>query len=172
MGLSFLEEGGDALVGIPRGHEPVEVARVSHRVADARLRELGVIPGVADADLNLAVVDRDDPPAAAARLISSLESSDAHWYAAATFWIMQLAASLIRDPRLAATLLGVAAAHYDAEDKQQPHFIAADLEATRALLKANLGAEAFVAAYDEGTGLSQTDAIAAAKDALTDLAGS
>ena len=134
--------------------------------------KLGVVPGVADADLYLAVVDRasDKPSSAAAQLISSLESPDAHWYAAAKSWILQLAASIIPDTTTAARLIAVATAYYATVEEQQPAFIVADLAATRARLQADLGAEAFAAAHEEGTRLAHAEAIEVAKEALRGVA--
>lgn len=130
--------------------------------------QLQVAPGVADADFNLAVIDRaegllDD---ASWRLLACLSVPEAHWYRATQFWILQVAASIIADPATAAELLGAAIAHYDRSTEPQPAFVFDDLASTRTMLGERLGAAAFERRLERGRTLQEPDAIALAISGL------
>ncbi len=127
---------------------------------------LGVRPGVNSVDMMLALADIVDGAIedAARRLSSALAEPDAHWYQAAKFWILQLAASLTDDRMLARRLLAVAGRYYEETGVEQPLWVVEHFERTgQFLAKDPGGAEERIAPMDVH------DAIAAADDALRQI---
>ncbi len=111
----------------------------------ARFSALRVLPGVADADFHLALVDRAEghDDAAARHLLASLGTPGAHWYDEARAWIAQVAASVIDDAEDGALFIGAVAAWYDRSTVAPPVFIQADLAAARTASVQVLGADTF-----------------------------
>lgn len=149
----------------------LEEARALLEEARARFAELGTTPAVRDADFNLALVDRSEGrrATAAARLLPSLEAPDALWYAAAKYWVLQVAASLIDDLPAAARLLGVAAAYYERTEQVQPVLARDGLAATTGRVREALGS-GFDAAFAEGRRMKVADAVEVARQALQKIA--
>jgi predicted ATPase/class 3 adenylate cyclase len=145
-------------------------------VEDARERfvELKVTPGIANADFNLAVIDRGEGQVvdAAWRLLASLEAPEAHWYLAGQYWILQVVASITADNRCAAQLIGAADVHYASADGEQPAFILEDLAATRQLLESRLGRAALDRDIGVGGRLTLVQVIALAAETLHALIAS
>lgn len=133
--------------------------------------ELSVPPGVAEADFQLAMIDRDEGrvDAAAQRLLAALTAPEAHWQHATQYWIMQVTASMIPDLGQAAELLGVAAGFYERSTESQSTYLMADFERIRSMLQHELGADDFDARFNAGKSLRLTDSIVVASGALTDL---
>jgi predicted ATPase len=152
-----------AYLGQCAAHREIEPqARAQLEEGRTGFVELGVSPGVAYVDVLLGLVDRaaGDRPACSRHLVAALEYPDAHWYLAVKFWILQFAAGLIEDDRLAASLVGVAEQYYDSVDEIQPAFVTEDLVATRARLVEALGTDQFVAAATAGRRLAPATAVA------------
>ncbi|NNC79445.1 MAG: adenylate/guanylate cyclase domain-containing protein [Acidimicrobiales bacterium] len=107
--------------------------------------ELGVTPGVQDADLMLALIDRDEgnPSEAAARLARFLEQPDVHWFHEGKLWAVQVAASLVDDSATSAELIGAVGAHYASDERPQPAWVLADLAETTSQLEGRLGGAHF-----------------------------
>ncbi|RLE24246.1 MAG: hypothetical protein DRJ50_04935 [Actinobacteria bacterium] len=145
--------------------------RVLVEEARERFVKLKVTPGVANADFNLALVDRDEGNVveAAKRLLASLEAPDAHWYLASQYWILQVVASVIIDYAFAAQLVGVANAYYDRADGEQPAVILEDLATTRHLLESYLREAELARNVAVGRRLALAEVITMAVGALHSL---
>jgi hypothetical protein len=148
--------------------------RVFVEEARERFVELKVTPGVANADFNLAVIDRGEGQNvdASVRMLASVEASEAHWYLAEQYWILQVVASIIADDRCAAQLIGAAEAHYAGADGEQSAFILEDLAATRQLLESRLGRAALDRDIGVGGRLTLVQVIALAAETLHALIAS
>jgi predicted ATPase/class 3 adenylate cyclase len=147
----------------------LEQARAQLVEARERFEELGVGPGMLEADLYLGLVEREsgDRVAAARRFRSSLGGVGAHWSDDSDYWIMQLSAPVLDDRATSAVLLGAAATGYERADTRQPAFIAADFEAVRMAIEHELGSEDFGRQFRAGGRRTRTEAITIAEAALT-----
>ena len=155
-----------AIVNGERGDE----ARPHLIEARERFEELGVVPGIVDADIWLGLVERDagDLASARERFEMALASSDEHWFAEASYWLAQLTASVIDDQATAATLLGAAVSAYDRLDTEQSSFIVHDLESTRTALAASSDPDDFARYLRAGARRSQAEMADIARAALLD----
>ncbi len=135
--------------------------------ARGRFADLGVTPGVQDAELHLALVDRaeGDNVSAAAHLLAALEEPDSHWYAAGPFWVGQAAGAVIDDDECAAELAGAAEGYYSRAKETQPQFIREDLDALSADLRARLG-ERFDELFSAGRRRPEDEIVPFARSAL------
>jgi predicted ATPase len=134
----------------------------------ARFLALRVLPGVADADFHLALVDRAEgrDEDAARHLLASLGTPGAHWYDETRAWIAQVAASLVDDAETGASFVGAAAAWYDRGTVAPPSYIRADLVAARAAAVGALGSDAFEHSAAAGARLSPDQLIERVSAAL------
>jgi len=148
-----------------------EHARTHLIDAHERFEELGVGPGMLEADLYLGLVERESghPVAAARRLRTSLGGTGAHWHDDSDYWIMQLAAVVIDDPATGAVLLGAAAAAHERADAPAPAFIVTDFVSAAATVEDELGAEEYGRHFRAGRRRSRTEAVAIAEAALSTL---
>ncbi|MEM7288270.1 MAG: adenylate/guanylate cyclase domain-containing protein [Actinomycetota bacterium] len=96
--------------------------------------KLGVPPGVLTCEVLLGVLELRAArrSAAAAHLHTALSEPDGHWYEAAKYWILQLAAHLVSDTRLAADLVATAGAYYAASPTAQPLWVMESFDHARA----------------------------------------
>ena len=166
-GLAVAHSGlGRVLAIAGRGDE----ARPHLIEARERFEELGVVPGIVDADIWLGLVERDagDLASARERFEMALASSDEHWFAEASYWLAQLTASVIDDQATAATLLGAAVSAYDRLDTEQSSFIVHDLESTRTALAASSDPDDFARYLRAGARRSQAEMADIARAALLD----
>ena len=110
-----------------------------------RFDELNVAPGVANANLFLALVHRatGSTDEAAHHLRAALGAGGGYWYDQADYWIGQVAASVIDDARAAALIVGAAEEYYGRQSVPQPAWVLDDLERTTASLEAVLGSDEF-----------------------------
>jgi predicted ATPase/class 3 adenylate cyclase len=136
--------------------------------ARERFEELNVAPGIANADLFLALVHRSLGARrdAARRLRDALAAEGGSWYEQADYWIGQVAASIIDDAATAAVLVGAAAEHYERQRIPQPSWVVRDLEQVSSELEERLGGEEFGRCFRAGRRRSRLEVAAAATDAL------
>ncbi len=148
---------GDGVDGVPQ----LESARQS-------FLEQGVQPGVAEADFYLALAARADGRRGEAvhRLLASIDASDAHWTASLTFWILQVAATVIGDHEVGAELLGAAHSLQVRSAEPQPAFFVRDFAAAVDQLTGVLGEDRFADRFAAGQSLAATDAVALARYTL------
>jgi predicted ATPase/class 3 adenylate cyclase len=132
-----------------------------------RFVEIGVVPGVQDADLHLALVERaaGHKRETASRLLAALEEPDSHWTSSGKFWVVQVAASIFEDRALAAEIIGFLRRYYDSLTGSQPVFVRVDIEATSAELLRELGDE-FAHRSDVGERLTHHEVVTITRASL------
>ena len=155
---------GQCLVSLGKCDE----ARSQLVEARERFEELNVNPGVADADLFLALVEREVGSYAesARRLHMALNAPGETWYDEADYWVAQTTASIIDDHSTAAMLIGAAAARYERSNVPQSVSIARELEQTTHTLQRVLGPEEFGRCHRAGGRRTRTEILQATNEAL------
>jgi predicted ATPase/class 3 adenylate cyclase len=145
-----------------------DVARPLLDEARGSFVDQGVMPGVAEVDFFLALVDRSEGKRGDAihRLLASLDVSDSHWSPSLTFWILQVAATVIRDRLVAAELLGAVVEHAPSTKEAQPPYFVRDLAAAQDDLRRHIGDDVFAARFAAGGHMAMPDAVASARHAL------
>lgn len=133
-----------------------------------RFEELGVAPGILEAEIHLGIVERGvgNTTGAALHLLAALTGPGEHWYDDADYWIMQITASILDDPAAAAALVGAAQAGYERAGVDQPASIRSDLEVVRTRLEQDLGSEEFGRHCRAGGRRTRAEAVAIAETAL------
>ena len=146
---------GEALV---RSGRPGE-ARPHLVESRERFEELNVLAGVSEADRLLALVHRADGDRveSARCLLASITSPVQGWNDEAPAWAVQIAASVIDDLTIAATLAGAATADYERRTVRQAPFILDDLDVTRRRLAEQLGDEDFSRCMRAGARRTRTE---------------
>lgn len=150
------------LAGRPAEARPILIE------ARERYEELKIAPGIADADLSLALVERFDgaPVESARRLHAALTAPGESWYEQADCWITQLAASVIDDRPTAALLIGAVEARYERMKVPQWVWVQRDFELTKQLLESELDAEEFGRCHRAGGRRTKPEILQATRDAL------
>ena len=150
------------LAGQPEEARPILIE------ARERCEELKVSPGVADSDLNLAMVERSEGSfiEAARRLHAALNAPGEAYYEEADCWIAQITASIIDDSEVAALLVGAAEASYERLEAPQAVWVHRDLEQTKLRLQSVLDPEDFGRCHRAGGRRTRPEIKQATLDAL------
>jgi hypothetical protein len=127
-----------------------------------------MIPGVADSDLYLAMVERSEGSflEAARRLHAALNAPGEAYYEEADCWIAQITASIIDDSEVAALLVGAAEASYERIEAPQAVWVRSDLEQTKLRLQSMLDPEDFGRCHRAGGRRTRPEIKPATLDAL------
>jgi len=133
-----------------------------------RCEELKMIPGVADSDLYLAMVERSEGSflEAARRLHAALNAPGEAYYEEADCWIAQITASIIDDSEVAVLLVGAAEASYERIEAPQAVWVRSDLEQTKLRLQSMLDPEDFGRCHRAGGRRTRPEIKPATLDAL------